>query len=122
MPKIHHISFYHAWEGIKTGFLTQPNFKIHVIISALAVITGLLIQISYTEWLILILTISLGLSIELLNTAIEFTVDLLTQEYHLLAKYAKDTAAGAMLIFAVLSVIIGLIIFIPKLINLWPYT
>ncbi len=119
MARIHRISFVHAWDGVRTGFNTQPNFKIHLALSMLAVFLGLTLGISRLEWVIVILTISLGLAIELINTAIEYTIDLLTQEYHLLAKYAKDTAAGAMLIFAFLSLIIAAIIFIPKIISLW---
>jgi len=66
-----------------------------------AVVGGLILDVSTAEWIILVLTIGLGLVIELINTSIEFTVDLITDQYHLLAKYAKDTAAAAMLIYAI---------------------
>src|SRR3990170_2993895 len=97
----HHISFIHAWEGLVTGFRTQPNFKVHLFFSLLALGLGKVLEISLVEWAVLLFVIASGLAIELINTAIEFTVDLLTQEYHLLAKFAKDTAAGAMLVYAV---------------------
>lgn len=77
-------------------------------------------RISYFEWLIVVMTIFIGLVIELINTAIESVADLVTTEWRLSAKHAKDTAAAAMLVYAIGAVIIGLIIFLPKLI--WPST
>ena len=111
----HHISFMHAWEGISAGFRTQPNFRIHLILSGLVVIAGFIFHISHIEWAIIIFTISTGLAVELVNTSIEYTVDLLTQQYHFLAKMAKDTAAGAMLVYALFSIVIAVIIFLPKI-------
>jgi undecaprenol kinase len=113
----HHISFKHAIDGLITALITQPNFRIHLILSLIAIILGILTGISGPEWAIITFTIACGLSVELLNTAIEFTVDLLTDQHHLLAKYAKDTAAGAMLIYALGSIVVGAFIFLPKL---WP--
>ncbi len=71
------------------------------------------------EWAILILTIGLVISCELINTAIEAVVDLITEEYHPLAKVAKDTSASAVFIFAIVAVVVGLIIFLPKIIMLF---
>jgi undecaprenol kinase len=113
--KPHHISFRHAWDGINTAFRTQPNFKVHLVLSLIALLLGMLLKISTMEWAIIFFVIACGLAIELINTAIEFTVDLLTQEYHLLAKFAKDTSAGAILIYAFFSVIIAAVIFLPKI-------
>ena len=81
-------------------------------------ILGVLFQINKYEWSILVLTIGLVISCELINTAIEAVVDLITEEYHPLAKVAKDTSAAAVFIFAIVAVIVGLIIFLPKLISL----
>jgi diacylglycerol kinase len=114
--KKHHISFKHAWDGILIGFKTQPNFKVHLTLSVLAIILGLVLHLSPMEWIIILFVIAVGLAVELINTAIEFTVDLLTQEYQLLAKFAKDTSAAAMLIFAVFSVLIAVLIFVPKMV------
>jgi undecaprenol kinase len=111
----HHISFKHAWDGIITAFHTQPNFKVHLVLSIASLVLGILLKISLVEWAIIFFVIATGLAIELINTAIEFTVDLLTQEYNLLAKFAKDTSAGAMLIYAFFSVIIAAVIFLPKI-------
>jgi diacylglycerol kinase len=111
----HHISLRHAWDGINIALRTQPNFQVHLILSLIALLLGKLLNISATEWAVIIFVIATGLAIELINTAIEFTVDLLTQEYQILAKYAKDTSAGAMLVYAFFSVIIAAIIFLPKI-------
>ena len=83
----------------------------------LVVICGFIFHLSVMEWFICILLFALVISLELVNTAIEAVVDLCTHEIHPLAKTAKDTAAGAVLVSAMASVIIGLMIFIPKLFN-----
>ena len=74
--------------------------------------------IDKVEWLILILTITMVLSAEIMNSAVEYLVDLSTLEYHHLAKAAKDAAAGAVLITALAAVLVGLIIFGPRLLQL----
>lgn len=111
----HRISIRHAWDGIKTALHTQPNFQVHLLLSFTSLLLGIILKISPTEWAVVFFVIATGLAIELINTAIEFTVDLLTQEYQLLAKFAKDTSAGAMLVYACFSVIIAAIIFLPKI-------
>ena len=84
----------------------------------LVVICGFIFHLSVMEWFICILLFALVISLELVNTAIEAVVDLCTpSEIHPLAKTAKDTAAGAVLVSAMASVIVGLMIFIPKLFN-----
>lgn len=79
---------------------------------------GALLKISAGEWIIVAMAITLGLVIELVNTSIEETVNLVTQEYNLFAKRAKDTAAAAMMIYAVGSIILGVLIYLPKI---WIY-
>lgn len=118
MLRRHTISFYHAFSGLFYALSTQPNFLVHITLSFLAVMFGIFFGISRIEWLIIVSTITFGLVIELVNTAVESTVDLVTDQYHLDAKIAKDVAASAMLIYAVGAVVIASIIFIPKL---WPY-
>ena len=83
------------------------------------VIFGFLFKVNKYEWAILVLTIGLVISCELINTAIEAVVDLVTEEYHPLAKVAKDTSAAAVLVFAIVAIIVGLIIFVPKIIGLF---
>ncbi len=89
--------------------------KIHLGISLIVILTGLWLSLSMLEWLFIILAIGGMLSLEMINTAIERAVDLVTDQYHPLAKDAKDIAAGAVLLYAIMSVIIGVIIFVPKI-------
>lgn len=107
-------SFGYAGHGIRLVFGSEPNMKIHLIIATLVVICGFIFKISLTEWMLCLLCIGVVFSAEMMNTAIENVVDLASPEHHELAGKAKDIAAGAVLICAVTSAIIGLLIFIPK--------
>lgn len=89
--------------------------KIHCTVAALVVIAGILCRISRQEWMVCLILFGLVMSLELVNTAVESVVDLVTEERKPLAKIAKDTAAGAVLIAAIMAAIIGLMIFIPKI-------
>ena len=119
---MHKVPFYkslgYAISGIIQCIQKERNIKIHLVFMFLVIICGFLFRLSITEWLVCILLFGLVISLELVNTAIEAVVDLCTQEYHPLAKIAKDTAAGAVLISAIASVVIGLIIFVPKILSL----
>ena len=108
----------YAISGIIQCIQKERNIKIHLVFMFLVIICGFLFRLSITEWLVCILLFGLVISLELVNTAIEAVVDLCTQEYHPHAKIAKDTAAGAVLISAIASVVIGLIIFAPKILSL----
>ena len=108
-------SFKYAIEGIKTALKTEKNLKIHIAIMILVIIAAIILKISIIEWIICIILFGFVVSLELVNTAIETTVDLITLEKNPKAKIAKDVSAGAVLISAITSAIIGLIIFIPKL-------
>ena len=106
-------SFGYAFEGIRTGIRKERNMKIHCMVAALVVIAGLILGISVTEWCICLGLFGMVMALELVNTAVEAVVDLVTEERKPLAKIAKDTAAGAVLFTAIMAVIIGCIIFIP---------
>jgi len=106
-------SFACAINGFIYALKRERNLQIHLVIGFLVVALGLLFHITETEWLIIICLIGGILSFELMNTAIERVVDLITDQYHPLAKVAKDIAAAAVFIFAITAVIIGLVIFIP---------
>lgn len=108
-------SFKYAFDGIYTGIKEEQNMKIHITIMILVIIFGIMLKISKTEWIICIILFGLVISMELINTAIENTVDLITKEKNEQAKIAKDVAAGAVLVSAIASAIIGLIIFVPKI-------
>ena len=106
-------SFGYAYNGIRSA-LSEQNMRIHFISAITVIIAGLLTGLAINEWLIIILVITLVIGAEMINSAIESVVDLSSPEIHPLAKQAKDIAAGAVLVFAIASVIIGLLIFLPK--------
>nr|WP_330365355.1 diacylglycerol kinase family protein [Butyrivibrio fibrisolvens] len=108
-------SFGYAFEGIFNTIKDERNIKIHLIVTTLVIIFGFILKISLTEWFVCILLFAIIIPLELVNTAIEAVVDLASSEYALLAKKAKDAAAGAVLVAAILSAVIGSIIFFPKL-------
>ena len=108
-------SFGYAFAGLAYCLRTQRNFRIHLAIGAAATVVGLLLGLTWIEWAVLAVTMVLVLSAEMVNTMIESLVDLVTQEYHPLAKTAKDVAAGVVLLTAIGAVVVGLVIFGPKL-------
>ncbi len=110
-------SFKYAFEGILQAYVGEQNLKIHTVIALLVIIFGFILKISYTEWLVCLVLIGLVLMAEFFNTSIEYLVDLVSPEIHPLAKATKDTASAGVLMMAIISAIIGLIIFIPKLIS-----
>ena len=111
-------SFGYAFRGITEVFGSETNMKIHLVITALVIISGFVFAISIIEWMLCLLCIGLVVGAEMINTAIENVVDLVSPEQHPLAGKAKDIAAGAVLICAFISVIIGLLIFVPKVLPL----
>lgn len=115
----HHISFKNAFNGIIWAFTTQPNFRIHLLLSISSILLGILLQISYLEMTVIILTIVFGLGIEMVNTSIEAMTDLITLEWRQQAKIAKDVAAGMMLLTTIGAILVAGLIFLPKLINIF---
>ena len=107
-------SFGYAFEGIFTCIRKERNMKIHCVMAVLVVAAGVILGLSPVEWCICLGLLGLVMALELVNTAVEAVVDLVTGEYHPLAKIAKDTAAGAVLIAAIMAAAAGLIIFVPK--------
>ena len=107
-------SFGYAFEGIFTCICKERNMKIHCVMAVLVVIAGMILKLSPVEWCICLGLFGLVMALELVNTAVEAVVYLVTSEYKPLAKIAKDTAAGAVLIAAIMAAIAGLIIFVPK--------
>lgn len=107
-------SFGYAFQGIGTCIREERNIKIHLTVAGLVVLCGWYFHISALEWCICLSLFGLVLALELVNTAVESVVDLVTEERRPLAKKAKDTAAGAVLIAAICAAAAGLIIFVPK--------
>lgn len=112
-------SFRYAGQGVWSSFKSERNMKIHVLMMILVVIFGFFLDISLGEWIACIILFSLVIGAELFNTAIEAVVDMISLEKSSQAKLAKDISAGAVLVFAIASAIVGLIIFVPKILELF---
>lgn len=111
-------SFKYAFQGMFLALKTERNLKIHVTIMILVIIAGIVLKISKIEWIICIILFGLVIGGEMFNSAIETVVDIAMPDINPKAKFAKDAAAGAVLVFAIASAIIGFMIFGPKLIAL----
>lgn len=110
-------SFKFAFQGLKYAFTYEQNMVVHLLVTIMVIILGIVLKISMIEWLFCFILIGLVIATELINTAIEAVVDLVTEEKKVLAKVAKDTASAAVFVFALVAVCSGLIIFVPKLIS-----
>lgn len=108
-------SFSFAIEGIKDTFKKEPNIRIHFFVSALVILFALFFRFSPSEWLMLIITIFIVLILELINTAIESLVNLVSPDISPEAKVVKDISAASVLMGAALSIIVGAILFLPKI-------
>lgn len=110
-------SFGFAFKGLATLFRTQPNVWIHALAMVVVIGMGWYFQVSSTEWAVLLLCITLVLAAEAFNTSIEFLTDLASPEFHPLAGHAKDVAAAAVLISALGSIVVGLVVLGPYLLE-----
>jgi len=110
-------AFKHAWEGCRYAFSTQRNFLIHFSLSLLVIFLAFWLRISFERFLFLLLAIIFGLTTEMANTAFEALVDLVTEEWRLKAKIAKDVAAGMMLLAAFGLAVVGTLILLPPLLE-----
>lgn len=108
-------SFANAYAGMAYSARTQRNVKIHLAAAALVLVASAIFRVSLMEFALLILCIVFVISVEMLNTALECAVDLVTTEYHPLAKMAKDVSAGAVFVASIGAAAVGGIIFVPKL-------
>lgn len=112
-------SFKYALQGFASSFRTERNMKIHVIATILVIILGIYLKLNLIEWSIITIAIVIVISAELFNTAIETIVDMVSPQKNEKAKLAKDISAGAVLILAIGSAIVGFIIFLPKIIAIF---
>ncbi|MEA5077338.1 MAG: diacylglycerol kinase family protein [Anaerolineaceae bacterium] len=108
-------AFKNAFHGLKFVVTTQRNAQIHLAITIIVVAAAIAFGVSANEWIAIVIAIGFVWATESLNTAIEKLTDLASPGYHTLAKYAKDCAAAAVLISALTAVVIGIIIFLPRL-------
>lgn len=111
-------SFGFAFKGLRYATLTQPNFRVHLVLAFIAVVLGALLQISFAEWQWIMLSIAIVLVTELINTGIETLTDLVSPGYHEKAGHVKDVCAASVVIAALFALITGIVIFLPKLILL----
>ena len=111
-------AFSHAWDGIKAVVTEEPNCKVHAFFTVVAILAGFFFKLSLIEWAVILMAIGFVWAMEAINTAIEHTVDLCASEYKPAAKAAKDAAAAAVLFAAVTSMVLGIVIFLPKFLAL----
>lgn len=110
-------SFVYAGGGLWYALRTQRNMRVHAGLAALAIALGLTLRISAVEWALVFVAITGVVITEMINTVVEALVDLASPRFHPLAKVAKDVAAGAVLLNAILAVVIALFVYMP---HLWP--
>lgn len=111
--KFHVISFRYALDGIIAALKEEPNLKFHFLVGLLVILLSFILNISKSDWIIIIILIGLVISVELTNTAIEAVVDHFTNDNHPGAKLAKDISAGAVLVSALTAAVVGILIFLP---------
>ncbi|HLO90720.1 MAG TPA: diacylglycerol kinase family protein [Lentimicrobium sp.] len=110
-------SFTYAFNGMRVLFKEEPNAKIHTILAIAALVTGVLTGLSEIEWIALIIAIGFVIAFEAINTAVENLCDLISPGQNESIKKIKDLAAAAVLLSAICALLIGLIIFVPKLLE-----
>ena len=106
-------SFRYAGRGILQVFRSERSFRLQILAFALVVIAGFIFRITGMEWVLILIAGSTVLVSEMINTAVEYIIDLVTEEYRVLAGHIKNVTAGAVLVSAIIAVIIGLVIFVP---------
>ncbi|SEH60526.1 undecaprenol kinase/diacylglycerol kinase (ATP) [Halobacillus karajensis] len=109
------VGFRFAWNGIVWVFKAERNFRIHLAFALLVIVSAFLLKVSLWEWTAIMIIISLVLTLEMINTAMERLLDHFHPEIHPVIGSIKDITAGAVLVASISSVFIGLIIFLPKL-------
>ncbi len=107
------LSMSHAFNGLVVLFQEEKNARIHLVIAAIVVCSGIFFKITAIEWMLLLLAITAVIAMELVNTALENMIDFVSIEEHPKIKKTKDLAAASVLVFALLASIIGLIVFVP---------
>jgi len=110
-------SFAVAFQGIWTLIRNERNFRFHLLVAVAVITAGFFFNVEKTEWLTIFLCIGLVLSMETLNTSIEYICDLISPEHHPVVKKIKDVSAAAVLLVSIIAVIVGCIIFIPYLLD-----
>lgn len=111
-------SFKHAFEGLRYSFFAESNMLIHFLMIVIVLLASAVLQLNTIEWILVILISFIVIAAELINTSIEVLIDMLEPEYNPLAKIAKDCSAAAVMVLSFAAVIIGVIIFLPKILEM----
>ncbi len=111
-------SFTYAFNGMRQAWQWEKNIKIHVVAAIVAIVIGWKLKISTQEWAIVLLCIGTVISLEIVNTVIEKLCDFVAPQYHTQIKTIKDLAAGAVLVMVILSAVVALVLFLPKIVQL----
>ena len=111
-------SFGFAFNGLRILIREEHNARIHLFIAIFVVVVGFILKISVTEWIAIILVIGFVSTLEIVNSSIENIADFISPEKHEIVKKIKDLSAGSVLVSSITALIIGLIIFLPKIIEL----
>lgn len=111
-------SFKNSYDGLSYAYRCEQSMTIHLIATIIVVVLGICLEITLNQWLVCLFALGLIAGVELINTAIEATVDLVTTEIHPLAKIAKDTASASVGLFSVMAFIAFCIIFVPKIMKI----
>jgi len=114
-PKKHYNSFSYAISGIRHALVNESSFRLQILIAASVLILGFFYHLTFVEWSLLILTIGFVTVCELINTLVEDIMDFLSPAYSVEVKIIKDLSAGFVFISAAVSVVVGLLIFAPKI-------
>jgi undecaprenol kinase len=109
------IGFQFAWNGLREVLKSEWNFRLHIVSMVVVIIAGLMFGITLVEWVSVVIVIGLVLTTEILNTAIEEVIDYIKPEIHPAAKKVKDIAAASVFVASMTALVVGLIIFIPRL-------
>lgn len=112
-------SFINSFAGLQYAYTHEQSLLIHIFLTIVAVATGIFFGISGTQWVLLLFAMALIIVTELLNTAIEAVVDLVTEDYHPLAKVAKDCASAAVFVVSLMATCIWIYVFVPQIIKLF---
>lgn len=111
-------SFKYAFNGLKIMILEEHNIRIHIVVAVLVIVLGAIVKLSIPEWLIITLTITIVITLEIINSSIENLADIISPEWNIKIRKVKDLCAAAVLIAGLASVIVGALIFIPKIMTL----
>jgi diacylglycerol kinase len=112
-------SFKYALNGLRILIKFEHNSRIHLTAMIIAIILGIILDISGLEWLVIVIVTGFVFSVEIINSAIEYLADFISPNYHEIIKKVKDLSAAAVLISALVSLVVAFIIFIPKILKLW---